>query len=213
MSIEQETTSPQLEQIVKRLAAKYGVDLSQPGAQLSLEMPARPDRWLIVNLDGKRICLTRFLVEAGDCLAPALDMVFALTPQGWEPLELLYADEVWEAYVQAAQVAGIPIYDEQEETIFAHFTEYWAQQLHQQGWLTHSRRVPDLVWPQTTDGPSRRMAGCQSSHPGSCYGELWQCSACGKTVCYAEGSDHHPELCDDCWCQRYGAQEDNDVPF
>ena len=57
------------------------------------------------------------------------------------------------------------------------------------------------------------MAGCQSTHTGPCYGELWQCAACGKTICYAEGSDNHPELCDACWCQQYGTQEDDDVPF
>jgi len=213
MIAERRAMSPAMESIIKQLAAEYGVDLSQQGAQLSLEMPTRPDRWLIANLDGQRISLTRFFVEESDCLAPDLDMVFALTPRGWEPLELLYADEVWDAYVYAAEAASVPIYDEQEEIIFAHFTEYWAQQLHQQGWLTHSRRLPDLVWPRGAEEAPRRMAGCQSTHPGPCYGELWQCAACGKTVCYAEGTDDHPELCDDCWCKRYGAQEDNDVPF
>ena len=33
----------QMERIIKQLAAKYGVDLSQKGAQLSLDMPARRD--------------------------------------------------------------------------------------------------------------------------------------------------------------------------
>ena len=213
MEDERVTTSPQMEQIIKQLAAEYGVDLSQQGAQLSLGMPSRPDRWLIANLDGKRLCLTRFFVEEGDCLAPDLDMVFALTPHGWEPLELLYADELWDAYVQASQAVGIPIYDEQEETIFAHFTEYWAQQLEAQGWLTHSRRLPDLVWPRGADESCVRMAGCQSTHPGPCYGELWQCSACGKTICYVEGSDDHPELCDDCWVKQQDTKGDDDVPF
>jgi hypothetical protein len=48
-----------------------------------------------------------------------------------------------------------------------------------------------------------RMAGCQSTNHDECSGELWQCSACGKTVCYAEGTDNHPELCDDCWVSRF----------
>jgi hypothetical protein len=213
MAGERRVMSPAMESLVKQLAAEYGIDLSQQGMQLSLGLPTRPDRWLIANLDGKRICLTRFFVEEGDCLAPDLDMVFALTPHGWEPLELLYADELWEAYVQAAQAAGIPIYDEQEDTIFAHFTEYWAQQLAVQGWLTHSRRLSDLVWPRGADESCVRMAGCQSTHSGPCYGELWQCASCGKIVCYAEGSDNHPELCDDCWRKHQSDQEDDHVPF
>jgi hypothetical protein len=54
---------------------------------------------------------------------------------------------------------------------------------------------------------SKRMKGCQSTNHTNCYGELWQCAACGKTVCYAEGTDNHPELCDDCWVQ-YQAEKD-----
>lgn len=44
---------------------------------------------------------------------------------------------------------------------------------------------------------------CQSSHPGPCYGVLWQCEACGKTICCAEGTDDGTELCDDCWASRF----------
>jgi hypothetical protein len=47
------------------------------------------------------------------------------------------------------------------------------------------------------------MAGCQSTNHTECYGELWQCAACGKTVCSAEGTDNHPELCDDCWVKCF----------
>lgn len=54
-----------------------------------------------------------------------------------------------------------------------------------------------------------RMAGCQSTNHTECYGELWQCAVCSKTVCYAEGTDDHPELCDDCWAKRY--VQDSDV--
>jgi hypothetical protein len=216
MTTERGTTSPQMERIVKQLAAVYGVDLSQHGAQLSLDMPTRPDCWLIANLDGTRISVTRCFVEEDGCLAPDLDMVFALTPHGWEPVELLYAEEVWDAYVQAAQAAGTAVYDEQGNISFAHFTEYWAQQLHQQDWLTQARKVEetDVEWQDESSDTSRHWAGCQSRHSGPCYGELWQCASCGKTVCYAEGSDNHPELCDDCWCKQYGAtKEDDDVPF
>jgi hypothetical protein len=53
------------------------------------------------------------------------------------------------------------------------------------------------------------MLGCQSTNHEQCYGGLWQCAACGKTVCYAEGTDDHRELCDGCWVK----QEENDVRF
>ena len=45
------------------------------------------------------------------------------------------------------------------------------------------------------------IPGCQSTNHRSCYGELWLCKRCGKTVCCAEGTDNDPELCDDCWLE------------
>lgn len=49
-------------------------------------------------------------------------------------------------------------------------------------------------------------AGCQStSHEHSqCYGELWQCDECRRWVCCADGTDNHPELCDECWAKMQG---------
>lgn len=66
---------------------------------------------------------------------------------------------------------------------------------------------------QPTEGEhgSKRMAGCESTNHTECYGELWQCAACGKTVCYAEGTDNHPELCDDCWAARFAPVDSVDI--
>ena len=47
-------------------------------------------------------------------------------------------------------------------------------------------------------GLPKRFAECESTNHGRCYGDLWQCIQCGKTVCSAEGSDNDPDLCDDC---------------
>lgn len=52
---------------------------------------------------------------------------------------------------------------------------------------------------------SGRIEGCQSTNHSSCYGDLWQCASCGKTVCYNEGSDSDHDLCDDCWAIKHGA--------
>jgi hypothetical protein len=209
MNIERGVPSPQMEQLIKQLASRHEMAWTQKGTHLTVAMSTRTDCWLLVNLDGVRISMTHCWVEGGDCLAPDFDMVFILYPDGWEPVELLHTDAVWQSYVQAAKAAGIPIYDEQGDTIFTHFTEYWAQQLQQQGWLTQSYKVEETEWNCELAG---RMRGCQSTHTGPCYGELWQCATCDKTVCFAEGSDNHPELCDDCWVKSYGGLE-NDVPF
>ena len=34
----------------------------------------------------------------------------------------------------------------------------------------------------------RRMRGCQSLNHSECYGELWQCTQCGKSIKGHEGS-------------------------
>lgn len=48
-----------------------------------------------------------------------------------------------------------------------------------------------------------RIFGCQSLNHSECYGELWQCACCGKTICFAEGTDDEPTLCDDCWLKKH----------
>src|SRR5215210_1602003 len=64
---------------------------------------------------------------------------------------------------------------------------------------------------------SGRIVGCESTNHTECYGQLWHCASCGKTVCYAEGSDHDRELCDDCWAKKYLLPHpnslDDDIPF
>jgi len=63
--------------------------------------------------------------------------------------------------------------------------------------------IPDaLLTPNAQPG---RNPCCQSDHPGPCYGDPWTCDRCGKTVCCAEGTDDHPELCDDCWAAEFSS--------
>lgn len=78
--------------------------------------------------------------------------------------------------------------------------------------------IAETIRQRETVPTSHRMEGCQSTNHSDCYGELWQCASCGKTVCYAEGSDNDRELCDDCWAmknplQTTSDQRDDDIPF
>jgi hypothetical protein len=210
MTTERGVTSPQLERVIRQLARVYEVDLSRPGASFALELPSRTHRWLITNLDGTRMSVTRCVVEEDNCLGLELDMVFLVQPLGWEPVELVHTSLLWEEYVQTAQAADISVYYDNGDPCFANFTEYWARQLQHQGWLTQALKVEQVKWTEEVSG---RLASCQSTHPGPCYGELWQCASCGKSVCCAEGSDNHPEVCDDCWVKHDDDQEESNVPF
>ena len=44
-----------------------------------------------------------------------------------------------------------------------------------------------------------RILGCQSNNHSQCKGELWTCERCEKRICWEEGSEDLPEICDDCW--------------
>lgn len=204
MSTTEDTTSPRMAQLVKTLALKHRVNLAERGACLILGMPDRTERWMIYHYDDGRVSVTRFLVFEDQTFALDLDLVFEIHPLGWEPVELLYDPDIWQAYLQAAESSGLAVYDEYGQTRFAGFTEYVAQQIEAEGW-------PEQGYPQVAAGWSR-LPGCQSTNHDFCYGVLWKCSACSKTVCCAEGSEDHPDLCDDCWNQQQ-AEEELHVPF
>lgn len=44
----------------------------------------------------------------------------------------------------------------------------------------------------------RRHPGCQSNNHTHCFGDLWTCGGCRKTVCMNEGFAGD-DFCDDCW--------------
>lgn len=196
--------SPQMEQIFKDIAACHDVDWTKPGAQLHLAIPGRAERWLLLNLDGKRFSVGSYLVEPNGILTPDVDMVFEMHAVGWEPIELLYSHEAFATFLQDAHEGQLPVFDADGNLYFDTFTEYWAEQLRAQGWVEHGQPVPDPK-------EGGRLVGCQSTNHTVCYGELWQCAVCGKTVCCNEGSDDHPDLCDDCWAVLFAGS--NDVHF
>jgi hypothetical protein len=41
-----------------------------------------------------------------------------------------------------------------------------------------------------------------------CYGELWVCDECKRTICAGFGAaDKYPDLCDDCWYKQISSTE------
>ena len=140
----QTSTSPRMEEVVTQLAATHNVDLSQKGANFQLDVPDQHQRWMIANL-GKRISVTRCQVDKENGLAPDLDMVFAVTPSGWEPHEIIHAEGPWDEFAQAAQEQDLAVFDEQGDLRYKVFTEFWAQQLGQQDWLAQGRKMEEAV--------------------------------------------------------------------
>jgi hypothetical protein len=155
----------------------------------------------------------------------------------WAPIERLQRLGGWQLYLEVdINGQARVIYDLAGQADLAEFTDtFLLNQLLQQRWsergykstMPRPVRTPEELWARgiyfdhslddllgrTEIGNETsvviwvRLAGCQSSHRGHCYGELWQCAACSKTVCWAEGSDNDPEVCDDCWVKQRTAQE------
>ena len=145
-----------------------------------------------MNLDGERFSVICYLVEPDGILTPEVDMVFAIHAVGWEPIELMYSQEAFTDFLQASYAAYLPVYDTDGNLYFDTLTEHYAKKLQAQGWAEQSQIVPEAA-------ADSRLVGCQSTNHTVCYGELWQCSVCRKQVCCNEGSEDHPDLCDDCW--------------
>ncbi|MFN8495584.1 MAG: hypothetical protein U0350_48775 [Caldilineaceae bacterium] len=125
--------SPQMQQFIEQLAAQEQVNLTQPGAFLRVDTATH---CLLVERSDHDHLSVRYCQKEAELLVPDPDFVFFTGfAAGWAPVEICHSPETWDTYVQWAQTAGqVAIYDAQGELIFAHFTEYWAQQLRTQAW-------------------------------------------------------------------------------
>jgi hypothetical protein len=139
----QPTTSPRMEQVVTHLAAHHNIDFSQKGATLTLDVPEQKQQWRIGTIDSQRVGVTRLQVDQESGLAPDLDMVFEITPAGWEPVEIVHTDSVWDEYTKAAEADGRPVTDPVGNFAYATFTDYIAQQVPQHEGLEPVRKTQE----------------------------------------------------------------------
>jgi hypothetical protein len=144
--------------------------------------------------DAEYLYLAR-VVEGGDTyFIPDPDVLVYTGPEGWIPVEILFSAAEWQQFLHTQSGNTGDQKQDGPNAYMIDFANIWVQRLLEEGWLAYGKKV---------DRSIGRMAGCQSDNHKKCYGELWQCAACNKTVCYAEGTDNHPELCDDCWAKLY----------
>lgn len=224
-------TTPQLQAFILQLAERHGVAIRQPGAYLRLEMA---DELLVLeHLGASRIAIVYQIYLFHGWVTETKIVLWLEATAGWAPIEINQMQGGWCSYAELdANGEVVDFHYPQGQAALADWAEGFAASLTEEGWL--ERGVPSSaprpvytleqmhegglvpLEPPPVESPAAhptRMAGCQSTNHDQCYGELWQCSACKKTVCYAEGTDNHPDLCDECWVKQQAVQEDNDVPF
>lgn len=194
--------SSKLQRFVEQLAMKHEVDLTQIGASLCLALPPSSDYLVLQRLDAWHLYIARVVEEGNTYFIPDPSVLVFTCLRWWLPLEVLYSEAEWQKFVSSRLLGTTAQGQDHQGMDLVDFIEAWAQRLLDEGWLAHGEKV---------DKPTGRMAGCQSTNHTECYGELWQCAACNKVVCYAEGTDNHPELCDDCWAKRYASPQSSET--
>src|SRR5215216_6104610 len=89
------TTSSHLQAVITDLAVYYEVDVTQAGARFVFARPEQTTQWLIANLDGQHLDVALCPVEPDDFMVPDIDVVLAMTPNGWQTVRVLHTDAVW----------------------------------------------------------------------------------------------------------------------
>ena len=79
-------TSNKMQEVVIQLAGKHGLDLTQPGASLRLDMPGF-DR-LVIERKGEKLVSVAHIYEQHGRLLPDPEIVFFTGESGWIALEI-----------------------------------------------------------------------------------------------------------------------------
>lgn len=197
------TTPPQvsIQRFIESLAHRYGLDLCQMGVSLTLTRLGQPDSLLFYNAGLDHLVLAHLVRDPEGQLLPEVEFLFFTgNLDGWQPVEIRYSPAAWMAYRDATdQQDNDGTSANNGEATLNGFVAYWTEHLIEEGWLAGGR-------------PCVRICGCQSTSHPACYGELWQCAACHRTFCCAEGTDNHPELCDECWAARFAPEVTAETP-
>src|SRR5215210_4876052 len=92
--------SPRMQTVITNLAEYHEVDMSQAGALFTFTRPAQDTQWVISNYEGK-IDVARCPVAKDDFMVPDIDVLLAVTPNGWQTEKVIYTAASWHAYAQA----------------------------------------------------------------------------------------------------------------
>ena len=132
-------TSPTMQRIITQLAEKHGVDLGQVEAHVRLHLPGY-ERLTIENIGRHQVSVAHYFEMNGD-LVPDPDVVFFTGGGVWAPIEITYSFGLYRRYATLNEDATqLQVMDAANQADLANFTELWAQNLIDQGWLLHGQR-------------------------------------------------------------------------
>lgn len=135
--------SPRMQAILTNLAEYHEVDLTQAGARFSIVQPDQDTQWVISNFKGQHIDVAHCPVHDEAFMVPDIDMLLAMTPNGWATEKVVYTAATWQAYAEATASQEQPPVN----FPFYAFTEYFAQLLEAEALLEQARDGVDVtVW-------------------------------------------------------------------
>lgn len=133
-------TCPHMKQVIHDLCAKHGVDLTEKGSHIRLNMPGF-DRLCIEVIAPHAVSVAHYFEANGD-LVPEPDIVFFVDEWGeWLPIEITQSMTGWTRVVEFNETGDkIMRYRPDEQADMASFAETWAQNIIDQGWLTEGKK-------------------------------------------------------------------------
>jgi hypothetical protein len=144
-------TSKKMQEVITRLAARHGLDLSAPEARLRLDMPGF-DRLVIERTDEKLVSVAHYYEQDGR-LIPDPRIVFFTGESDWIPMEItqvLGGHRI--CAVLSTHDQEVVLVNSLDQMSLALFAEDWAWNIESQGWLEHGEKWnpcdPAKAWSQ-----------------------------------------------------------------
>lgn len=136
-------TSPQMQRIITRLAARHDLDLAAAGGHLKLENGDYAP--LVIEKVGPTLLSAAHYVEENGDLVADPEVVFFTGYSQWVPIEITQRPPG--GYRVCAELSGngreIARLDISGQAALASFVETWANNLLAQGWLERARRAAE----------------------------------------------------------------------
>lgn len=128
------TTKP-MQRLITQIAAKHGLDLSAEEAHLRLEQNGYMP--LVIEKIGQyRVSVAHYFRQNGDSIADP-DVVFFTGYSEWVPIEIQQVMGFHRYAELAVDEGSIERFAPRGQADLALFTNQWARNLKQQGWLEH----------------------------------------------------------------------------
>jgi hypothetical protein len=132
-------TSKKMQEVIAQLARRHGLDLTQPGAGLRLDMQGF-DRLMIEGVGENLVSVAHYFEQKGKLIADP-KIVFFTGASGWVPIEITQALGGHRiCAVLSSNGQEVALVNSLDQMSLALFAEDWAHNIEIQGWLEDAEK-------------------------------------------------------------------------